>query len=169
MLSGHTDVVPVDGQDWSSDPFVATERDGRLHGRGTTDMKGFVAAVLALVPEMLERPLAAPIHLALSYDEEVGCKGAVRLLDHLERRLPAMPFGCLVGEPTGMRVANGHKGKAGYECSDHRPGQPLGAQSSGRQRDRDRRRDHRPPAPAQSRVPRARAVRRRASSRRTAP
>ena len=117
VLSGHTDVVPVDGQDWSSDPFAVAERDGRLHGRGTADMKGFVAAVLALVPEMLARPLAAPVHLALSYDEEVGCKGAVGLLDHLAQRLPVMPFGCLVGEPTGMRVANGHKGKAGYECS----------------------------------------------------
>jgi acetylornithine deacetylase len=117
VLSGHTDVVPVDGQDWSSDPFVIVERDGRLHGRGTADMKGFVAAVLALVPELLERRLKAPIHIALSYDEEVGCKGVPRLLDHLTAALPALPFGCVVGEPTGMRVANGHKGKAGYECS----------------------------------------------------
>jgi acetylornithine deacetylase len=117
VLSGHTDVVPVDGQDWSSDPFVVAERDGRLHGRGTTDMKGFVAAVLALVPELLERRLKAPVHIALSYDEEVGCKGVPRLLDHLAQALPVMPFGCVVGEPTGMAVANGHKGKAGFECS----------------------------------------------------
>ena len=116
VLSGHTDVVPVDGQDWSSDPFVCTAREGRLYGRGTADMKGFVATVLALVPEVLERRLRAPVHLALSYDEEVGCKGVPRLLDHLASELPALPFGCVVGEPTAMRVANGHKGKAGYEC-----------------------------------------------------
>jgi acetylornithine deacetylase len=116
VLSGHTDVVPVDGQDWASDPFVVRAQDGRLHGRGTTDMKGFVAAVLALAPELQERRLAAPVHIALSYDEEVGCKGAPRLLDHLAGALPVLPFGCVVGEPTGMRVANGHKGKAGFEC-----------------------------------------------------
>jgi acetylornithine deacetylase len=116
VLSGHTDVVPVDDQDWSSDPFVCTARDGRLYGRGTADMKGFVATVLALVPELLERRLRTPVHIALSYDEEVGCKGVPRLLDHLARALPALPFGCVVGEPTAMRVANGHKGKAGYGC-----------------------------------------------------
>jgi acetylornithine deacetylase len=116
VLSGHTDVVPVDGQDWSSDPFACTTRDGRLYGRGTADMKGFVATVLALVPELLERKLLAPVHIALSYDEEVGCKGVPRLLDHLARHLSVQPFGCVVGEPTAMRVANGHKGKAGYEC-----------------------------------------------------
>src|SRR5918996_911974 len=77
VLSGHSDVVPVDGQDWSSDPFVCIERDGRLYGRGAADMKGFVATVLALVPEFLARPLQAPIHLALSYDEEVGCHSAL--------------------------------------------------------------------------------------------
>jgi acetylornithine deacetylase len=114
VLSGHSDVVPVDGQAWSSDPFTATERDGRLYGRGSTDMKGFIAAVLALVPEILERRLRAPVHIALSYDEEIGCKGAPRLLDHLAARLPVMPFGCVVGEPTAMQVMNGHKGKAGY-------------------------------------------------------
>jgi acetylornithine deacetylase len=117
VLSGHTDVVPVDGQDWSSDPFVCTERDGRLYGRGAADMKGFVATVLALVPEFLARPLQAPVHLALSYDEEVGCKGAPRLLDRLGELLPVVPFGAVIGEPTGMRVANGHKGKAGYACT----------------------------------------------------
>jgi acetylornithine deacetylase len=114
VLSGHTDVVPVDGQAWSSDPFRAVERDGRLYGRGSTDMKGFIAAVLALVPEFLERRLRAPIHIALSYDEEVGCKGAPHLLDRLTGRLPVLPFGCVVGEPTAMQVMNGHKGKAGY-------------------------------------------------------
>ena len=117
VLSGHTDVVPVDGQDWSSDPFACVSRDDRLYGRGTADMKGFVATALALVPEFQALPLAAPVHLALSYDEEVGCKGVPDLLDHIAARLPAPPSGCVVGEPTGMRVANGHKGKAGYVCS----------------------------------------------------
>jgi acetylornithine deacetylase len=117
VLSGHTDVVPVDGQDWSSDPFVCTPRDDRLYGRGTADMKGFIATVLELVPEFQALPLAAPVHLALSFDEEVGCKGVPRLLDHLVARLPALPFGCVVGEPTGMRLADGHKGKAGYVCT----------------------------------------------------
>jgi acetylornithine deacetylase len=117
VLSGHTDVVPVDDQDWSSEPFTCVARDDRLYGRGTADMKGFVATALALVPEFQGMPLAAPVHLALSYDEEVGCKGVPGLLDHIAGRLPAPPFGCVVGEPTGMRVANGHKGKAGYVCS----------------------------------------------------
>jgi acetylornithine deacetylase len=117
VLSGHTDVVPVDGQDWSSEPFKCVARADRLYGRGTADMKGFLASALALVPEFRVMPLVAPVHLALSYDEEVGCKGVPGLLDHVARHLPALPFGCVVGEPTGMRVANGHKGKAGYVCS----------------------------------------------------
>lgn len=117
VLSGHTDVVPVDGQDWSSDPFVCTERDERLYGRGTADMKGFIATALALVPEFQGVALEAPVHLALSFDEEVGCKGVPYLLDHLVARLPALPFGCVVGEPTRMRLADGHKGKAGYVCT----------------------------------------------------
>jgi acetylornithine deacetylase len=117
VLSGHTDVVPVDGQDWSSEPFACVERDGRLYGRGTADMKGFIATALALVPEFQALRLAGPVHLALSYDEEVGCKGIPSLLDHLGARLPAPPLGCVVGEPTGMRVANGHKGKAGHVCT----------------------------------------------------
>ena len=117
VLSGHTDVVPVDGQDWSSEPFTCVARDDRLYGRGTADMKGFIATALALVPEFQVMPLAAPVHLALSYDEEVGCKGVPGLLDHMAGRLPTPPLGCVVGEPTGMRVANGHKGKAGYECT----------------------------------------------------
>jgi acetylornithine deacetylase len=117
VLSGHTDVVPVDGQDWSSDPFACVERDGRLYGRGSADMKGFVATALALVPELQALGLKAPVVLALSYDEEVGCKGVPRLLDRLAERLPAPPLGCVVGEPTGMRLANGHKGKAGFVCT----------------------------------------------------
>jgi acetylornithine deacetylase len=116
VLSGHSDVVPVDGQDWSSDPFTCVERDDRLYGRGTADMKGFIATMLALAPEFQAVPLAAPVHLALSFDEEVGCKGVPLLLDRLVARLPALPVSCVVGEPTGMRLANGHKGKAGYVC-----------------------------------------------------
>jgi acetylornithine deacetylase len=117
VLSGHTDVVPVDGQAWSSDPFLLTERDDRLFARGAADMKGFIAAVLALVPAIAARRLERPVHLAFSYDEEVGCKGVPRLLDHLEETLPVLPAGCVVGEPTGMQIANGHKGKAGYRCT----------------------------------------------------
>ena len=117
VLSGHTDVVPADGPGWSSEPFTCVERDGRLYGRGTADMKGFIATALALVPDFRALRLSAPIHLAFSYDEEVGCKGVPSLLDHLNVRLPTPPFGCVVGEPTGMRVANGHKGKAGYVCT----------------------------------------------------
>ena len=86
MLSGHTDVVPVDGQDWATDPFKLTERDGRLHGRGSCDMKGFIAAALALVPEFLAMPRKQPLHLAFSYDEEVGCTGAPFMLAELQAR-----------------------------------------------------------------------------------
>ncbi len=110
ILSGHTDVVPVDGQSWSSDPFRLTGRDGRLYGRGATDMKGFVACCLAAVPDMLARPLAQPLHLALSYDEEVGCIGVRDIIAQVQRR-PVKPAGCFVGEPTGMQVVIGHKGK----------------------------------------------------------
>ena len=117
VFSGHTDVVPVDDQDWSSDPFTLTARDDRLFGRGAVDMKGFIAAALSLVPSLAERRLERPVHLAFSYDEEVGCKGVPSLLDHMTERLPVLPLGCIVGEPTGMRVANGHKGKAGYRCT----------------------------------------------------
>jgi acetylornithine deacetylase len=117
VFSGHTDVVPVDGEVWSSDPFMLTERNEQLFGRGTTDMKGFLAVVLSLVPNLAERQLTKPVHFAFSYDEEVGCKGVPSLLDHMMRRLPVAPAGCIVGEPTGMHVANGHKGKAGYRCT----------------------------------------------------
>ncbi len=113
VLSGHTDVVPVDGQDWATDPFVLAERDGRLHGRGACDMKGFIAAVLAAVPAMARAPLAVPLHLALSYDEEVGCLGVRGLLADLQRR-GVRPAACIVGEPTGMEVVRGHKGKVSY-------------------------------------------------------
>lgn len=109
VLSGHTDVVPVTGQRWNSDPFTLTERDGRLHGRGTADMKGFIAAALAMVPEFQASPLAVPIHLAFSYDEEVGCLGAPRLLQHLAEVAPK-PALAIVGEPSEMKVANNHRG-----------------------------------------------------------
>ena len=109
VLSGHTDVVPVDGQPWTSAPFVLTERDGRLYGRGTADMKGFIATVLALVPEFLDRPPRAPIHLCLSFDEEVGCLGIPALIRQLGKELPR-PRIVIVGEPTGMKVVNAHKG-----------------------------------------------------------
>jgi acetylornithine deacetylase len=109
ILSGHTDVVPVAGQEWHSDPFRLTERDGRLHGRGSADMKGFIALVLALVPEMASRPLAVPLHLAFTHDEEIGCFGAPALI----RALPtgtARPLMAIVGEPTSMQIANAQKG-----------------------------------------------------------
>ena len=109
VLSGHTDVVPVDGQDWSSDPFKVDEREGRLYGRGTADMKSFSAIALALVPTMVERGLSLPIHFALSYDEEVGCLGAPDLSRHIQG-LPCRPQALIVGEPTGMKVVNAHKG-----------------------------------------------------------
>jgi acetylornithine deacetylase len=109
VLSGHTDVVPVDGQAWTSDPFTVVERDGRLHGRGTADMKSFCAVALALVPEFLAAGLELPIHLAFSYDEEVGCIGVRGMLPHVA--LPGLtPQAVIVGEPTGMKVVNTHKG-----------------------------------------------------------
>lgn len=108
-LSGHTDVVPVDGQPWSTNPFAATLKDGRLYGRGTADMKSFIAVALSLVPVFRAMPLRRPIHLCLSYDEEVGCLGVPSLLRLLGRELP-LPALAIVGEPTGMKVVNAHKG-----------------------------------------------------------
>jgi len=110
VLSGHTDVVPADGQDWSVDPFAATVDGERLFGRGAADMKSFLGIVLAAVPAMLARPLAMPIHLALSYDEEVGCIGVGRMIDDI-RAIGIAPGICIVGEPTGMKVVTGHKSK----------------------------------------------------------
>ncbi|HEX7007519.1 MAG TPA: acetylornithine deacetylase [Alphaproteobacteria bacterium] len=109
VLSGHTDVVPVEGQDWTGDPFDPVERDGRLYGRGTTDMKGFIATVLALVPDMVAARPKTPLHFAFSYDEEVGCLGVRPLLALLARELPR-PRLAIIGEPTEMKVANAHKG-----------------------------------------------------------
>ena len=109
VLSGHTDVVPVDGQPWSSDPFSVVERDGRLYGRGTCDMKGFLALGLAVVPDLVAASPRRPVHLAFSYDEEIGCLGAPALIEVIERELPRPAF-VVVGEPTDMVAVNGHKG-----------------------------------------------------------
>jgi len=111
VLSGHTDVVPVDNQPWSSDPFTLTERQGRLYGRGTCDMKGFIATALAMVPAWLQKDLQRPIHLALSYDEEVGCLGAPALIDRLLADVPR-PDAVIVGEPTSLQPVVAHKGIA---------------------------------------------------------
>lgn len=109
ILSGHTDVVPVDDQDWDTDPFKVVEKDGRLYGRGTSDMKSFSAVALALVPELLRRKPKTPIHIALSYDEEVGCLGVRSMIADIARNLPK-PKLAIIGEPTDMKVVNAHKG-----------------------------------------------------------
>jgi len=114
-LSGHTDVVPIDNQDWTRDPWRVSEHDGRLFGRGTCDMKSFVAIALAHAPRFLEAGLTTPIHLCFSYDEEVGCKGVRPLLAVLARQ-PIKPAMCVVGEPTDMKVITGHKGKTSVCC-----------------------------------------------------
>ncbi len=111
VLSGHTDVVPVDGQPWSSDPFVLSEREGRLYGRGTCDMKGFLALALAAAPGFHAAGLKRPVHLAFSYDEEIGCLGAPDLIAEIAARLPR-PAAVIVGEPTSMEAVHGHKGIA---------------------------------------------------------
>jgi acetylornithine deacetylase len=115
VLSGHTDCVPVDGQDWRTDPFALTERDGRLYGRGACDMKGFLASVLAAVPDFVAGPLPRPVHLAFSHDEEIGCVGVRSLLAELAEAGPRPAF-CIVGEPTSMQVVTGHKGGRSYRC-----------------------------------------------------
>ena len=116
ILSGHSDVVPVDGQDWSSDPFRAVVRDGRLYGRGSCDMKSFLAIALAMVPDFLKHPLRAPVHFAISYDEEVGCLGVRPMLQHIAARLNA-PALAIIGEPTNMQVVNAHKSIHVHETS----------------------------------------------------
>jgi acetylornithine deacetylase len=115
VLSGHTDVVPVDGQEWTSAPFELLERDGRLYGRGTCDMKSFLAVALALVPEFVRLDLKTPLHFCLSYDEEVGCIGVRRLIAELGR-IGARPKACIVGEPSSMVPVRAHKGKISYRC-----------------------------------------------------
>jgi acetylornithine deacetylase len=112
VLSGHTDTVPVDGQRWASDPFRLRAANGKLFGRGVVDMKGFLAIAVAQAPEFLARGLQTPIHYALSYDEEVGCRGVPRLIADLRRRGIA-PRACIVGEPSMMQVVRSHKGKIG--------------------------------------------------------
>ena len=111
VLSGHTDVVPVDGQDWSSDPFKAETRDGKMFGRGTADMKGFIGTALSLLPEIARAALKRPIHFALSFDEEVGCAGVSAMLDDLKAG-GIRPALAVVGEPTEMKVVGAHKGGA---------------------------------------------------------
>ncbi|HEY4264397.1 MAG TPA: acetylornithine deacetylase [Micropepsaceae bacterium] len=118
VLSGHSDVVPVDGQEWSSNPFKSEIRDGRLYGRGAADMKGFIAAALALAPEFAAADLKRPIHIALSFDEEVGCVGVRRLLADLESA-GIRPALALIGEPTEMRVVAAHKAGAVIETIVH--------------------------------------------------
>ena len=113
VLSGHTDVVPVDGQDWSSDPFVLDQRDGRLYGRGSADMKGFIACLMAHAPRMAARALATPLHFAFSFDEEVGCTGVRHMIADMAN-VPA-PIAVIVGEPTSMGIVGGHKGGRGFE------------------------------------------------------
>jgi len=115
VLSGHTDVVPVDGQSWSTDPFRATIRDDRVYGRGTADMKGYLAVALAMTPRFLAAGLKAPVHFALSYDEETGCIGVRGLLEDLAAS-GIRPAGCIVGEPTSMQVVVAHKGKRAFRC-----------------------------------------------------
>ena len=122
VLSGHTDVVPIDGQEWTTQPFEVVEKDGKLFGRGTCDMKSFVAVTLAMVPEIKAKIRATPVHLAFSYDEEVGCLGVRDMLAMIARR-PIKPYACIVGEPTEMKVIRAHKGKLsirahvrGFEC-----------------------------------------------------
>ncbi|MEO6598331.1 MAG: acetylornithine deacetylase [Polyangiaceae bacterium] len=115
VLSGHTDVVPVDGQSWQSDPFQPVVRDGRLYGRGTCDMKGFIGTALSLLPKMQATTLARPIHFALSFDEEVGCAGAPLMIADLQRRGVTLD-GCIVGEPTGMLPVIAHKGINVFQC-----------------------------------------------------
>lgn len=115
VLNGHTDCVPVEGEEWTSDPFTLTEREGRLYGRGSADMKGFVASALAAVPDLVAADLPLPVHLAFSYDEEIGCLGVRSLLADIVAQGPR-PACCIVGEPTLMQVVTGHKGGRAYRC-----------------------------------------------------
>ncbi len=118
VLSGHSDVVPVDGQDWSNDPFKMVERDGRLYGRGTCDMKGFIAAVVAKAPDFAALGLKKPLHFAFTYDEEIGCLGAQALADWLQAH-EVRPRLAIIGEPTMMSVIEGHKGCCEYTTRFH--------------------------------------------------
>ena len=118
VLSGHSDVVPVEGQNWSSDPFALDIRDGRAYGRGTADMKGFLACAIHAALLATGRDLERPLHLAISYDEEIGCLGVRGMIAALAS-LPERPALCIIGEPTGMQIASGHKGKAALRACCH--------------------------------------------------
>ena len=118
VLSGHTDVVPVDGQAWDTDPFAATIKGDRIYGRGTADMKSYLAVALAMAPRFAEADLKAPVHFALSYDEEVGCLGVRGLIADLAAN-GITAAGCIVGEPTSMQVVIANKGKRAYRCTVH--------------------------------------------------
>jgi acetylornithine deacetylase len=118
LLSGHTDVVPVDGQQWSSDPFRLTRREDRLYARGAADMKSFIGLCLAFVPQFAARGAGTPLHFAFSYDEEIGCVGVRRLIEDMAA-LPVRPRLCIVGEPTNMRLISGHKGRRSTHCHVH--------------------------------------------------
>ncbi|MEM6477003.1 MAG: M20/M25/M40 family metallo-hydrolase, partial [Pseudomonadota bacterium] len=127
VLSGHTDVVPVDGQPWDTDPWQVVEKDGKLFGRGTADMKSFSAIGLSLLPDMLAADLKRPIHFALSYDEEIGLLGAPAMIEEIKDVLP-QPSAVIVGEPTDMQVVDGQKGVAifrteitGHEAHSSQP------------------------------------------------
>lgn len=116
VLSGHTDVVPVDGQKWDTDPFKVVIKDDRIYARGACDMKAYIGTALAMAPHFVNSRLNMPIHFALSYDEEVGCLGVRGLLEALARQSLCVS-GCIVGEPTSMQVVTAHKGRRSYECS----------------------------------------------------
>ena len=116
VLSGHLDVVPIDGQEWSADAFSMWQDDGKLFGRGVVDMKGFIAVCLAMAPQMLQSNLQIPIHFAFTYDEEVGCIGVHELLKDVIDNLP-LPRAVIVGEPTSMKIIGGHKGSRSYHTA----------------------------------------------------
>ncbi len=118
VFSGHTDVVPIDGQDWASDPFTVIEKDEKLFGRGTSDMKCFIAICMALTPKLVAMALEKPVWFAFSYDEEVGCLGAPHLLDYMVKHVP-LPAFAVIGEPTMMQVVTAHKGVVSFETTVH--------------------------------------------------
>ena len=136
LLAAHGDVVDVEGQPWSSDPFMLRSKDGRLYGRGATDMKGFIAATLAAATSARPSSLMAPLHVAISHDEELGCAGVGPLLDVLAEGdgLTAPLAGVVVGEPTELRVVDRHKGKAAFDITVHGRAAHSATPSSGRQR-----------------------------------
>ena len=116
VLSGHTDVVPIDGQTWTKPPFKMTEENGKLYGRGASDMKGFCAILLAMAPELKKKNLKTPIHFAFSYDEEVGCVGVRGLITDVIENLP-LPSAVIVGEPTLMKIVGGNKGGRAFRTT----------------------------------------------------